>query len=108
MLIVSLEHIPGTTFEVRGFVCGASVKTQNFARDFRSCLKGCIGGNVAPYERLMAEARNDAFHKMKAEARAIGADAILGVKFSTSMIMQGASEVMVFGTGIKWLIGPDN
>eukprot|EP01070_Trichotokara_eunicae_P009301 Trichotokara_eunicae@DN6034_c0_g1_i5.p2 len=45
---------------------------------------------------------------MKAEARAIGADAILGVKFSTSMIMQGASEVMVFGTGIKWLIGPDN
>lgn len=101
--------ILSTTFEVNkyqvveilGLVRGNTIRARHLGRDIMAMLRGMIGGEVRDYTKMMAEAREQALDRMVAEAESIGANAIIGVRFSTSSLMQGAAELLAYGTAVK-------
>ena len=102
MIISTSETIPGKTVqEVLGISRGSTVRARNFGRDFLAGLKNLVGGEIDEYTKLQAQAREEAMQRMTQDAERMGADAILNVRFSTSMIMQGASEILAYGTAVK-------
>lgn len=102
MLMTTTDVIPGKAYTVLGVVMGSYVNTKNIGHDIGASLKTLVGGELKSYTKMMDEARDHAFEKMEANAAAIGADAIIGIRIESSAIMQGASEVLAYGTAIKW------
>lgn len=102
MKLISIENIPGKEFEVLGLVKGTIVQSKHIGRDFMAGLKTIVGGEIRPYTEMLAEARDMATRRMIAEAESLGADAIVGVRFSSSAVMQNAAEVIAFGTAVKF------
>ena len=102
MLMTTTDVIPGKAYTVLGLVMGSYVNTKNIGHDIGASLKTLVGGELKSYTKMMDEARDQAFSKMEANARAIGADAIIGIRITSSAMMQGASEVLAYGTAIKW------
>ena len=102
MLIITTEAIPGKETEVLGLVKGHTVQTVNVIRDIGASFKTLVGGELKKYNEMMAAARAIATQRMEAEAQSMGADAIIGVRYTTSSIMQGAAEIMVYGTAVKF------
>lgn len=102
MLMTTTDVIPGKAYTVLGVVMGSYVNTKNIGHDIGASLKTLVGGELKSYTKMMDEARDHAFEKMEANAAAIGADAIIGIRIKSSAIMQGASEVLAYGTAIKW------
>ena len=84
-----------------GVVTGNVVKAKHVGRDIFAGLKSIVGGEIRGYSELMAEARGEAFARMQEQARQLGADAVINVRFTTSMIMQGMSEVLAYGTAVR-------
>ena len=82
-------------------VKGNTVRTRNIGRDFGAGLKGIVGGEVKTYTNMTTNARDEAYNRMVNEAIDQGADAIINMRFATSMIMQGASEMLAYGTAVK-------
>ena len=103
MLLVSIESIPGKNFEVLGMVKGTIVQSKNFGRDFMAALKTLVGGEIAGYTEMLNEARQIATKRMVDEASALGADAVVGIHYSSSAVMQGAAEVVAYGTAVKFI-----
>ena len=101
MLIITSESIPGREYQVLGLVKGNTVQTVNVIKDIGASFKTLVGGELKKYNEMMAAARNIATERMAAEAQQMGADAIVGVRYTTSSIMQGAAEIMVYGTAVK-------
>ena len=101
MLIVTMESIPGKTLEPIGLVKGSTIQTVNALRDIGAGLKTLVGGELTKYTQMMDNARKIATDRMVQEAQALGADAVVGVRFSSSSIMQSAAEVMAYGTAVK-------
>ena len=101
MLIISTEN-PGRAYETLGLVKGSTVQTVNAIRDIGAGLKTLVGGEIKKYNEMMAVARDLATQRMIDEAESAGADAIIGVRYTTSSIMQGAAEVMAFGTAVRF------
>ena len=101
MMIVTTEKIDGKTLEVLGLVRGSTVQTVNANRDIGAGLKTLVGGELTKYNEMMETARKLATERMEAEAANLGADAIVGVRYTTSSIMQGAAEVLAYGTAVK-------
>ena len=101
MKLVSIETIPGTEFEVLGLVKGTVVQSKNFGRDFMAGMKTLVGGEIAGYTEMLREARQVATKRMVDEAEKLGADAIVDVKYGSSAVMQGAAEIIVYGTAVK-------
>lgn len=101
MKLVSIETIPGVEFEVLGLVKGTVVQSKNFGRDFMAGMKTLVGGEIKSYTEMLNEARQIATKRMVDEATALGADAIVGVRFGSSAVMQGAAEVIAYGTAVK-------
>lgn len=101
MFISTLEVIPGQSFQILGIVQGATVQTKHIGRDFMAGLKNIIGGELKGYTEMMHESRQIATQRMCQEAAQMGADAIIGVRFTTSAIIQQAAEVLVYGTAVK-------
>ena len=101
MLIVTTNEIPGKNFEVLGLVKGTIVQSKNFGRDFMAGLKTLVGGEIAGYTEMLNEARQIATKRMVDEAEALGANAIVGVRYGSSAVMQGAAEVVAYGTAVK-------
>ena len=101
MLITTIESIPGKTLEPLGLVKGSTIQTVNALRDIGAGLKTLVGGELTKYNEMMAKARALATERMVAEAQAMGADAVVGVRYSSSSIMQSAAEVMAYGTAVK-------
>lgn len=101
MLIVTLESIPGKTLEPLGLVKGSTIQTVNAIRDIGAGLKTLIGGELTKYNDMMDKARQLATDRMVQEAKALGADAVVGVRYASSSIMQSAAEVMAYGTAVK-------
>ena len=101
MLIVTIESIPGKTLEPLGLVKGSTIQTVNALRDIGAGLKTLVGGELTKYTQMMDHARKIATDRMAQEAQALGADAIVGVRYSSSSIMQSAAEVMAYGTAVK-------
>ena len=102
MLIVTTDFIPGREIvEVLDVARGSTVRARNIGRDIFAGLKNIIGGEISEYTKLMADAREHAIERMIADAEGLGADAIINVRFTTSMVMQGTSEILAYGTAVK-------
>ena len=101
MLILTTDSIPGKEIEALGLVKGSTVQTVNVIRDIGASFKTLVGGELKKYNEMMANARNIATGRMEQEAAAMGADAIVGARYATSAIMQGAAEIMAYGTAVK-------
>jgi len=102
MHITNLESVPGKTIsEHYGLVSGSTVRAKNFGRDFMAGLKNIIGGELKGYTELLQESRSEAIERMMEQATGMGANAVINVRFSTSSVAQGASELYVYGTAVK-------
>ncbi len=102
MLIVNTETISGKELDVLRLVSGSTVQSKNFVSDFGQGLKTMVGGELKSYTNLMNEARRVVLERMIEEAHKLGADAIVNVRFSSSAVMAGAAEVMVYGTAVRF------
>ncbi|WOO87949.1 YbjQ family protein [Mollicutes bacterium LVI A0039] len=103
MQIVTTEQIVGHEIgEVLGLVKGSSVRAKNIGRDFTAGLKNIVGGEIEGYRELQDESRKMAMSRMLAEAEGIGADAIVSMRITSSAISQGVSEILVYGTAVKF------
>lgn len=102
MMLVSIDSIPGKDFEPLGMVKGTIVQSKNFGRDFMAALKTLVGGEIAGYTEMLNEARQIATKRMVDEATALGADAVVGVRYGSSAVMQNAAEVVAYGTAVKF------
>ena len=103
MKLLSIEHIPGKEFEALGLVKGTIVQTKNFGKDFMAGMKTLVGGEIIGYTEMLTEARQIATKRMVDEAEELGADAIIGIRYGSSSLMQGAAEVVVYGTAVRIL-----
>ena len=102
MILSTTESIPNREInEVLGIARGSTVRTRNVARDIVAQIKNIIGGEIEEYTKLQAYAREQALERMIIDANKLNADAILNIRFTTSVITQGASEILAYGTGIK-------
>ena len=102
MIVVSTDYIEGKTLEMLGLVNGSTIQSKNIGKDFGAGLKSIVGGELTGYTEMMEEARSIAEKRMVENAEKMGADAVVNVRYTTSAIMQGASEVMVYGTAVKF------
>ena len=102
MLLVNIQYIPGQEFEVLGMVKGTVVQSKNFGKDFMAGMKTLVGGEITAYTEMLIEARQIATKRMVDEANALGADAVIGVTYGSSAVMQGAAEVIAYGTAVKY------
>lgn len=90
-----------TDYEVLGLVKGSSIKAKHLGKDIVAFLRMLVGGNVVEYAELLESAREEAIDAMLKDAKAMGANGIIGVRFSTSQIAQGVAEIIVYGTAVK-------
>ena len=102
MLIVTTEKIEGREVETLGLVKGSTIQTVNAIRDIGAGLKTLVGGELTKYNDMMDKARALATERMVGEAERMGADAIVGMRYASSAIMQSAAEVMAYGTAVKF------
>lgn len=102
MLLVNIDHIPGKEYEVLGLVKGTVVQSKHMGKDFMASVKTIVGGEIKGYTEMLVEARKIATDRMEADAKALGADAILNIRYGSSAIMQGAAEVVAYGTAVKF------
>lgn len=101
MLLLNIDHVPGRDMEAIGLVKGTVVQSKNFGKDFMAGMKTLVGGEIKSYTEMLVEARQIATKRMVDEASAMGADAVVNVRFGSSAVMQGAAEVIAYGTAVK-------
>lgn len=102
MLLVNIDYIPEKELEVLGMVKGTVVYCKNFGKDFMAGMKTLVGGEIAGYTEMLNTARQIATKRMVDEAEAMGADAVINVRYGSSSVMQGAAEVVAYGTAVKY------
>ena len=102
MIVTMADSVPGREVaDVLGIVRGNVVRTRFFGRDIMAGLRNLVGGEVPEYTKLMAEAREQALDRMRDDAQRLGADAIVTMRITTSMIMGGSAELLAYGTAVK-------
>ncbi len=102
MIMTNIEYVPGKEIvEHFGIVSGSTVRAKHVGRDIAASLKNIFGGELKGYTELLSESRDEAIERMKAQAASLGANAIVNVRFSTSSVAAGASELYVYGTAVK-------
>lgn len=102
MIISTTDTIPGRDIsEIVGVARGSTVRARNVGRDIIASLKGLVGGEISEYTRLLADARESALQRLEADAKRMGADAVVNIRFTTSAVMQGAAEILAYGTAVK-------
>ena len=103
LLLLNIDHVPGRDMEAMGLVKGTVVQSKNFGKDFMAGMKTLVGGEITSYTEMLVEARQIATKRMVDEAEAMGADAIVNIRFGSSAVMQGAAEVIAYGTAVRYL-----
>ena len=103
MLLLNIDHIPGKNVEALGIVKGTVVQSKNIGKDFMAGMKTLVGGESVGNTEMLTEARQIATKRMVDEAEALGADAIINIRFGSSSVMQGAAEVIAYGTAVRVL-----
>ena len=103
MKLLNIEHYPGKEYEALGLVKGCVVQCKNLGRDFMAGMKTPVGGEIPGYTEMLNEARAIAVKRMVDEAEELHADAIIGVRLASSSMMQGAAEVVAYGTAIRFI-----
>ncbi len=102
MRILTTEHVPGSRVTASlGLVRGSSIRARHIGKDILAGLRNIAGGEVHEYSKLLGESREQAIDRMIEEAQTLGADAVIGVRFQTSMVMTGAAEMLCYGTAVK-------
>ncbi|UCE97433.1 MAG: YbjQ family protein [Dehalococcoidia bacterium] len=101
MIITTSTNIEGMNItKTVGLVKGSTIRARHLGRDIMAGLRGMVGGEIGEYTKMMAEAREQALKRMIEDAESKGANAIVGMRFATSMVMQNAAEVLAYGTGV--------
>src|SRR5690554_5382325 len=102
MILTTTETIPKKKItEILGVARGSTIRARNIGRDIFAGLKNIVGGEISEYTKLQAQAREQAMQRMIKDAEKLNADAIINIRFTTSMVMQGASEILAYGTAVK-------
>lgn len=102
MILVNTDYIAGKELEMLGMAKGSTIQSKNIGRDFTQGLKTIVGGELKAYTEMMNDARDLATKRMVEEAEKLGADAIVNIRYSSAAVMQGAAEVMAYGTAVKF------
>ena len=103
MILVNTDYISGKEFEMLGLVKGSTIQSRHIGKDISQGLKTLVGGELKSYNEMMNEARALATKRMVEEATALGADAIVNIRYSSSAVLQGAAEVIAYGTAVKFM-----
>ena len=103
MKLYNIDYIPGQEIEALGLVRGAVVQSKNFGKDFMAGMKTLVGGEIKGYTEMLNEARAIATKRMVDEAENLGADAVINIRYGSSAIMQGAAEIVAYGTAVKFV-----
>jgi uncharacterized protein YbjQ (UPF0145 family) len=102
MILTNIESVPGKNIvEHYGVVSGSTVRAKHVGRDFMASLKNIVGGELKGYTELLQDSRNQAVERMTEQAKQLGANAVVNVRFATSSVAQGASELYVYGTAVR-------
>ena len=102
MILSTTEQVPGReVVEILGIVRGNTIRARHVGKDIMAGLRNIVGGEIAEYTKLMGESREQAIDRMVAQADALGADAVICVRFTTSMVMSQAAEILAFGTAVR-------
>ena len=103
MILVNTDYISGKELEMLGRVKGSTIQSKNIGKDITQSFKTLVGGELKEYNKMMNEARALATKRMVEEAGALGADAIVNIRYASSAILQGAAEVIAYGTAVKFV-----
>lgn len=103
MLLLTIDYVPGKEIEVLGLVKGTTVRSKHLGKDFMSGMKTLVGGEITAYTEMLNEARAIAVKRMVDEAEAISADAVIGMMYGSAAVMQGAAEVIAYGTAVRFV-----
>lgn len=102
MIFTNTETIPGReVIESLGIARGSTVRARNIGRDIFAGLKNIVGGEIEEYTQLQAQSREQALQRLEEDARKMGADAVINIRLATSMVTQGAAEILAYGTAVK-------
>lgn len=104
MKLYNIDYIPGVEFEALGMVKGTVVYCKNFGKDFMAGMKTLVGGEIVGYTEMLNEARAIATKRMVDEAEAVGADAVVNVRYGSASLMSGAAEVIAYGTAVRYKV----
>ncbi len=102
MILVNTDYITGKELEMLGLVKGSTIQSKNLGKDLMSGFKSMVGGELVSYTKMMDEARALATKRMVDEALQLGADAVINIRYASSAIVQGAAEVIAYGTAVKF------
>jgi uncharacterized protein YbjQ (UPF0145 family) len=102
MILVNTDYISGKELEMLGLVKGSTIQTRHLGKDISQMFKHMVGGELKAYSEMMNEARAIATKRMVAEAEALGADAIVNIRYASASVMSGAAEVIAYGTAVKF------
>ena len=102
MMLVNIDYIPGKELEVLGLVKGTVVQSKNFGKDFMAGMKTLVGGEITSYTEMLNEARQIAMKRRVDDAEGLGADAVINIRYGSSAVMQGAAEVIAYGTAVRF------
>ena len=103
MILVNTDYVTGKELETLSLVKGSTIQSKNVGKDIAQAFKTLVGGELKAYNEMMNEARALATKRMVAEAEALGADAVVNIRYASSAVMQGAAEVIVYGTAVKFI-----
>ena len=101
MLLLNIEYVPGREIEALGMVKGTVVQSKHIGKDFMASMKTLVGGELTGYTEMLIEARQIATKRMVDDAEKLGADAVVGIRYGSAAVMQGAAEVVAYGTAVK-------
>ena len=101
MLLLNIEYIPGKKIEALGIAKGSVVQSKNFGKDFMAGMKTLVGGEIESYTQMLTEARQIATKRMVDDAEAMGVDAVIGIRYTSASVMQGAAEITAYGTAVR-------
>ncbi len=102
MLLSTLHTIPNKDFDILGLVEGSTVQSKHIGKDFGASFKTIVGGELKGYTEMLEDARKEATNRLIQQAYSLGADAVLGIHYSSSAVMQGAAEILCYGTAVKF------
>lgn len=103
MILVNTDYITGKELEMLGLVRGSTIQSKNIGKDITQSFKTLVGGELKAYNEMMNEARAIATKRMVAEAEQMGADAVVNIRYASAAVMQGAAEVIAYGTAVKFM-----
>ncbi len=102
MILSTIETVPKReVIEILGIARGSTVRARNVGRDIFAGVKNIVGGEISEYTKLQAQSREQAMQRMIDDAKSLNADAVVNVRFTTTMVMQGAAEILAYGTAVK-------